>query len=134
MNLVEAKAKTLDAQAQVAAHVPDDQVASSRVNDTSSVLLPCDGGYYWPGHTSMSISGDLDTDELLSKVKADWETKIGWSVSEDTSVDGLRRLDLLDSDGTQLFVMFVDGGRTLDIASFSACFDFEGEPEYGVQY
>lgn len=134
MNLEEAKAKALAAQAEASSYVPEEYVATSTTAETSSVLFPCEGGYYWPGQTTMTLEGGLDTDSVLSSIKAAWEGKPGWTVKEDTIEGGERRLDLTDKDGTRLFVTFLDGGATFDLASFSACFEFNGEPEYGVRY
>lgn len=134
MNLEEAKAKTLTAQAEASSYVPEDFILTSTTDDVSSVLFACEGGYYWPGQTTMTLEGGLDTDSVLSSIKAAWEDKPDWTVKEDTIEGGERRLDLTDKDGTRLFVTFLDGGETFDLASFSACFEFDGEPEYGVRY
>ena len=42
-------------------------------------------------------------------------------------------MELLHEDGTQLLVSFWDGPESLQIDSFSACFEFP-EYEYGEKY
>jgi hypothetical protein len=55
------------------------------------------------------------------------------AVKDGTGPDGARRIDLLHSDGTHLFVFFVNRPEWLRVEGYSACFDFPGY-EYGEEY
>ncbi|MBD1542427.1 hypothetical protein G9E11_09240 [Arthrobacter sp. IA7] len=57
----------------------------------------------------------------------------GWNASDSTDKDGARVVELLHDDGTHLIVGIWDGPESLQIDSFSACFDFP-EYEYGEKY
>jgi hypothetical protein len=135
MTLEEAKTKTIALQAEVSSFVPEDFILTSTTAETSTVIFPCDaGGYYWPGQTTMTLKEGLDANSVLSEIIGAWEKKPGWSAKDQTINGDQRRLDLLEEDGTHLFVTFREGGLVFDLASFSPCFDLGSEPEYGRRY
>lgn len=133
ISLESAKSKLLAAQHEIINMVPGELAISVFENDTSS-LMSCRGEQKkWAGTGQVQLRPGLDRDDFLDGVKASFSDRSGWSAKDSKDNDGKRRVDLLHDDGTHLLVSFWDGPESLQIGSFSACFDFP-EYEYGEQY
>lgn len=134
MNLDEAKARTLAVQQEIVDLVPPSGVLDNYTKATSKVLWECDGGYYWPGHTTLKLDADVDRAAVVASIASRWQAAEGWTVGEETTDAGNPALDLKNSDGTRVFVVMDEAELTLDLSSYSPCFALEGGPQYGVEY
>jgi hypothetical protein len=133
LTLETAKSKLLAVQHGIIAMVPADLVVSVFENDTSS-LMPCRGEQKkWTGAGQVELRPGLDRTTFLDQVRDSLSGQPGWTATDGKDQDGNRRVDLLHDDGTHLLVSFWDGPESLQIGSFSACFDFP-EYEYGEKY
>ena len=133
ITLETAKSKLLAVQHEIIGMVPADLVVSVFANDRSS-LMPCRGEQKkWAGTGQVELLPGLDRTKFLDEVRESVSARPGWSATDGTDNDGSRRLDLLHDDGTQLLVSFWDGPESLQIGSFSACFEFP-EYQYGEDY
>lgn len=133
ITLETAKTKLLDVQHEIIGMVPADLVVSVFENDTSS-LMPCQGKQKrWAGTGQVGLRPGLDRTKFLDKVRDSLAGRSGWSATDGKAGDGSRRVDLLHDDGTRLLVSFWDGPESLQIGSFSACFEFP-EYQYGEEY
>ena len=133
VTLETAKSKLLAVQHGIIEMVPADLVVSVFENDTSS-LMPCRGEQKkWAGTGQVELRPGLDRTRFLDAVRESLSGRTGWSATDGTDNDGNRRVDLLHEDGTHLLVSFWDGPESLQIGSFSACFDFP-EYQYGENY
>ena len=128
-----AKSKLLAVQHEIIAMVPADMAVSVFENDTSS-LMPCRGEQKkWAGTGQVELLPGLDRTKFLDGLRDSVSARPGWSATDGKDNDGNRRVELLHEDGTQLLVSFWDGPESLQIDSFSACFEFP-EYEYGEKY
>ena len=133
LTLETAKSKLLAVQHEIIGMVPAGLVVSVFENDTSS-LMPCRGDQKkWTGAGQVELRPGLDRTTFLDQVRNSLSGRHGWSATDGKDQDGNRRVDLLHDDGTHLLVSFWDGPESLQIGSFSACFDFP-EYEYGEKY
>ena len=133
MTLEEAKTKLLTLQHQIIEMVPEELVVSVFENDSSG-LLNCRGDKKkWTGTGQVELQPGLDRDKFLDQVRDRTKDIQGWTVKDDSDSDGARTVDILHDDGTHLIVGIWDGPESLQIDSFSACFDFP-EYEYGEKY
>lgn len=133
MTLETAKSKLLAVQHEIIGMVPAEAAVSVFENDTSS-LMPCSGAQKkWAGTGQVELRPGLDRAKFLDKVRDSVSVRSGWSATEGKDNDGNRRLELRHEDGTQLLVSFWDGPESLQIDSFSACFEFP-EYQYGEKY
>ena len=133
ITLETAKSKLLAVQHEIIGMVPADVVVSVFENDTSS-LMPCRGEQKkWVGTGQVELLPGLDRTKFLDEVRDSLSGRPGWSATDGTDNDGNRRVELLHEDGTQLLVSFWDGPESLQIGSFSACFEFP-EYQYGEKY
>ena len=133
LTLETAKSKLLTVQHEIMGMVPADLVVSVFENDTSS-LMPCRGEQKkWAGTGQVELRPGLDRTKFLDQVRDSLSGQPGWSATDGKDNDGNRRVDLLHDDGTHLLVSFWDGPESLQIGSFSACFDFP-EYQYGEKY
>jgi hypothetical protein len=133
ISLESAKSKLLAAQREIIDMVPGELAISVFENDTSS-LMSCRGEQKkWVGTGQVQLRPGLGRDDFLDGVKASFSDRSGWSAKESKDNEGKRRVELLHEDGTHLLVSFWDGPESLQIGSFSACFDFP-EYEYGEEY
>jgi hypothetical protein len=133
ISLESAKSKLLAAQREIIDMVPGELAISVFENDTSS-LMSCRGEQKkWVGTGQVQLRPGLGRDDFLDGVKASFSDRSGWSAKESKDNEGNRRVELLHEDGTHLLVSFWDGPESLQIGSFSACFDFP-EYEYGEEY
>ena len=133
LTLETAKSKLLAVQHEIIGMVPAGLVVSVFENDTSS-LIPCRGDQKkWTGAGQVELRPGLDRTTFLDQVRNSLSGRPGWSATDGKDQDGNRRVDLLHDDGTHLLVSFWDGPESLQIGSFSACFDFP-EYEYGEKY
>lgn len=133
ITLETAKSKLLAVQHEIIEKVPADVAISIFENDTSS-LMPCRGEQKkWAGTGQVELLPGLDRTKFLDEVRDSVSARPGWSATDGTDNDGNRRVELLHEDGTQLLVSFWDGPESLQIDSFSACFDFP-EYQYGEKY
>jgi len=114
--------------------LPENAVLSTFAHDTSS-LMPCSGGdrRKWTGDAVAEVGAGVDRGAILDEVVELMAARDGWKVEDGATPHGARRIDLLHSDGTHLFVSFEDGPESLRVAGYSACFDFP-EYEYGEEY
>lgn len=133
ITLETAKSKLLAMQREIIEMVPAELVVSVFENDTSS-LMPCRGEEKrWAGTGQVELLPGLNRGTFLDDVRDSVGTRTGWTATESKDNDGDRRLDLRHEDGTQLVVSFWDGPESLQIGSFSACFEFP-EYQYGEKY
>jgi hypothetical protein len=133
ISLESAKSKLLAAQREIIDMVPGELAISVFENDTSS-LMSCRGEQKkWVGTGQVQLRPGLGRDDFLDGVKASFSDRSGWSAKDSKDNEGKRRVELLHEDGTHLLVSFWDGPESLQIGSFSACFDFP-EYEYGEEY
>lgn len=133
ITLEEAKTKVLDLQHQIVGRVPQDLVISVFESDASS-LMSCGGDRKkWTGTGQVELQPGLDRNKFLDEVRDSVSGQDGWNASDSTDKDGARIVNLLHDDGTHLIVGIWDGPESLQIDSFSACFDFP-EYEYGKKY
>lgn len=134
ISLESAKTKVMSSEQEILGLLPDGAVVSTFAHDTSS-LMPCTGGNLrkWTGDAVAELGASVDRSAFLDAVVELMEARDGWKVKDGTAPDGGRRLDLLHSDGTHLFVFFLDGPEALRVEGYSACFDFP-EYEYGEEY
>lgn len=113
--------------------VPADLAVSVFENDTSS-LMPCDGdAKKWAGTGQIELHPGLDRPSFLDEVRKIVSEEPGWTAKDRTDGQGERIVDFLHEDGTHLIVGFWDDPESLQVDSFSACFDFPGY-EYGEKY
>jgi hypothetical protein len=128
ITLETAKSKLLAVQHEIIEKVPAD------VAESISSLMPCRGEQKkWAGTGQVELLPGLDRTKFLDEVRESVSARPGWSATDGTDNDGNRRVELLHEDGTQLLVSFWDGPESLQIDSFSACFDFP-EYQYGEKY
>jgi hypothetical protein len=133
ITLQEAKTKVLTLQHQIVEQVPKDLVISVFESDSSG-LLSCGGDRKkWRGTGQVDLQPGLDREKFLDEVRDNVSGQAGWNASDSTDKDGARIVDLLHDDGTHLIVGIWDGPESLQIDSFSACFDFP-DYEYGEEY
>ena len=133
ITLETAKSKLLAVQHEIIGMVPAEVVVSVFENDTSS-LMPCRGEQKkWAGTGQVELLPGLDRTKFLDEVRDSLSGRPGWSATDGTDNDGNRRVDLLHDDGTHLLVSFWDGPESLQVDSFSACFEFP-EYQYGEKY
>lgn len=133
ITLEEAKTKVLSLQHQIVEQVPGDLVISVFESDSSS-LLSCGGDRKkWRGTAQVELQPGLDRNNFLDEVRDSLSGQDGWTASDSRDKDGVRVMDLLHDDGTHLIVGIWDGPESLQIDSFSACFDFP-EYQYGEKY
>lgn len=118
---------------EIASKVPEDYVVSRVAHDKSS-LMSCGGDKkQWTGATEVELNPGFDRDLFFDDLARSLSGRDGWDVNEDRDVNGERRLEVVNQDGTQLLISFYDAPETLRVAGFSACFDFP-EYEYGEEY
>jgi hypothetical protein len=134
ISLESAKTKVMSSEQEILGLLPGGAVLSTFAHDTSR-LMPCTDGdrRKWTGDAVAEVGAGVDRDAILDEVVELLEAKDGWTVKDGTAPDGARRIDLLHSDGTHLFVFFVGGPESLRVEGYSACFDFP-EYEYGEEY
>lgn len=133
VTLQEAKTKVLTLQHQIVEKVPKDLVVSVFESDSSS-LLSCGGDRKkWAGTGQVELKPGLDRDEYLDEVRDSMSGREGWKVRDGADKDGERVVELRHTDGTHVIVGIWDGPESVQISSFSACFDFP-EYEYGEKY
>ena len=133
ITLEEAKTKVLDLQHRVIEQVPEELVISVFESDSSS-LMSCGGDRKkWTGTGQVELHPGLDRNKFLDEVRDSVSGQGGWNASDSTDKDAARVVELLHDDGTHLIVGIWDGPESLQIDSFSACFDFP-EYEYGEKY
>lgn len=133
ITLEEAKTKVLSLQHRIIGMVPKDRVIDVFENDTSS-LMPCDGdAKKWAGTGQVELHPGMDRPSFLDEVRKVVSEEPGWTAKDRTDGQGERTVDLLHEDGTHLIVGFWDSPESLQIDSFSACFEFP-EYEYGEKY
>jgi hypothetical protein len=133
ITLEEAKTKVLGLQHRIIEQVPGDLVISVFESDSSS-LMSCGGDRKkWTGTGQVGLHPGLDRNKFLDEVRDSVSGQAGWKATDSTDKDGARIVDLLHDDGTHLIVGIWDGPESLQIDSFSACFDFP-EYEYGEKY
>jgi hypothetical protein len=134
VSLESAKSKVMSLEQEILGLLPENAVLSTFAHDTSS-LMPCAGGdrRKWTGEAVAEVGASVDRDAILDEVVELMAARGGWKVEDGTTPHGARRIDLLHSDGTHLFVSFEDGPESLRVAGYSACFDFP-EYEYGEEY
>lgn len=133
ITLEEAKTKVLDLQHRVIEQVPEELVISVFESDSSS-LMSCGGDRKkWTGTGQVELKPGLERNKFLDEVRDSVSGQGGWNASDSTDKDGARVVELLHDDGTHLIVGIWDGPESLQIDSFSACFDFP-EYEYGEKY
>ena len=133
ITLESAKSKLLAARHEIIEMVPGELAISVFENDTSS-LMSCRGEQKkWTGTGQVQLRPGLDRDKFLDDVKASFSGRPGWSATDSKDNDGGRRVELLHEDGTHLLVSFWNNPESLQIGSFSACFDFP-EYQYGEKY
>lgn len=95
--------------------------------------VAADGSGKWTGGAEAKLGQVVDREGFLDEVVKLMQAKDGWKVKDGTAPYGARRVDLLHSDGTHLFVFFLDHPESLRMEGYSACFDFP-EYEYGEKY
>ncbi|WP_258802829.1 hypothetical protein [Pseudarthrobacter sp. NS4] len=133
LRLESAKSSVMSAEQEILALLPADAILSTFAHDTSS-LMSCDGDRKkWVGDAVADLMPGVDRDAFLDEVAAAMDSRAGWKVSEDKTLDGDRSLGLLHEDGTHLMVAFQEAPESLRIAGYSGCFDFP-EYEYGEEY
>jgi hypothetical protein len=113
--------------------VPQERVISVFESETSGLLTYKGSQKKWHGTGQVELKPGLDRTAFLDGVRDDFAGREGWRVSERLDHDGARDVDLLAKDGTHLIVGIWDGPESLQIDSFSSCFDFP-EYEYGEEY
>jgi hypothetical protein len=133
ITLEEAKTKVLSLQHEIVQRVPEDLVISVFESNSSSLLSCGVDRKKWSGTGQVELRPGLDRNEFLDEVRESLSGQDGWTASDDTDKDGDRVVDLLHDDGTHLIVGIWDGPESLQVDSFSACFDFP-EYEYGEKY
>jgi hypothetical protein len=132
-SLESAKSKVMSLEQEIVQLLPQDAVTSTWANDSSS-LLRCEGERKkWAGDAVAELMPGVDRDGFLDEVAASMSGRTGWKVSEDTTPDGERSLELLHEDGTHVLVSFEESPESLRIVGYSACFDLP-EYEYGEKY
>lgn len=113
--------------------LPQDKIISRFAHDTSP-LMACSGEQRkWTGDAVAELGTSVQRDAFLDEVVEMMASRDGWTVKDGTAPNGARRIDLLHSDGTHLFVFFLKSPESLRVAGYSACFDFP-EYEYGEEY
>jgi hypothetical protein len=134
ITLESAKTKVMSSEQEILGLLPDNAVVSTFAHDTSS-LMRCteDDRHKWTGDAVAELGISVERDAFLDGVVDMMASKEGWAVKDGTAPDGARRLDILHSDGTHLFVFFLDNPESLRVEGYSACFDFP-EYEYGEKY
>lgn len=133
LTLEDAKTKVLTLQDEIVALVPQESVASIFVPDTSS-LMNCEGGRKkWTGVGQVELRAGLDKSAYLDQVRDVVSGRDEWAVKDKTNSHGERVVDLLHDDGTHLMVSIWGDPESVQIDSFSACFDFP-EYQYGEKY
>ncbi|MGN7249700.1 hypothetical protein [Arthrobacter sp. SAFR-014] len=124
----------MSSEQEILGLLPDHAVLSTFAHDTSSLMSCTDGERWkWTGDAVAEVGAGVDRDATLDEVVELMQARDGWTVKDGAAPDGARRIDLLHSDGTHLFVFFVDGPESLRVEGYSACFDFP-EYEYGEKY
>jgi hypothetical protein len=134
VSLESAKSKVMSLEQEILGRLPENAVLSTFAHDTSS-LMPCADGdrRKWTGDAVAEVGAGMDRGAVLDDVVQLMAARDGWKVEDGTTPHGARRIELLHSDGTHLFVFFVDGPESLRVEGYSACFDFP-EYEYGEKY
>lgn len=133
ITLEAAKSKLLALQHKIIEMVPADLVISVFENETSS-LMPCTGDQKkWTGTGQVELGPGLDRTTFLDDVRDMVSNEPGWTANDGADGDGARHVDIRHDDGTHLVVGIWDGPESLQIDSFSACFDFP-EYQYGKEY
>lgn len=134
VSLESAKNKVMSSEQEILNLLPGGAVLSTFIDDTSRLMSCADGNRLkWTGDAEATLGNAVDREGLLDEVVKLMQGKDDWKVKDGAAPDGARRLDLLHSDGTHLFVFFLDNPELLRVEGYSACFDFP-EYEYGEVY
>lgn len=134
VSLESAKTKVMSSEQEILALLPGSSVVSTFTDNTSRLMSCTDGNRRkWTGDAEAKLGNAVDREGFLDEVVQHMQAKDGWKVKDGTAPDGARRLDLLHSDGTHLFVFFLDSSESLRVEGYSACFDLP-EYEYGEEY
>lgn len=133
ITLEEAKTKVLSLQHRIIGMVPKELVIDVFENDTSS-LMPCDGdAKKWAGTGQVELHPGMDRQGFLDEVRSIVSGEPGWTAKDRTDGEGEHAVDLLHEDGTHLIVGFWNNPESLQVDSFSACFEFP-QYQYGEKY
>ena len=133
ITLETAKSKLLAVQHEIIGMVPADVVVSVFENDTSS-LMPCRGEQKkWVGTGQVELLPGLDRTKFLDEVR---DSLSGRSAGPRRTARTTTVIAGWISSMTTApicLVSFWDGPESLQIGSFSACFEFP-EYQYGEKY
>ncbi len=134
MDLSAAKAQSLAVEKQVAGDIPAADVASVDQLTSSLTLFDCPGGFRWPGRTTVTLASGVDPEQVIASLGPQWSGKKGWTVTRDTTPDGLPRVQLVNADGAEFLISIEDHKTTIQVESRSACFALPGGRVPGMQY
>ena len=125
MDLQTAKGIAMAMEDETAALVPVENVGDQTQTQKAHLLGCANDQLAWPGRTTVTLIGDVDSEAMIEIIAAAWEKKDGVVVERRKTRQGAPRVDMTGAQGDFYSASIGAPGTELKITSFSPCFDLE---------
>ena len=125
MDLQTAKGIAMAMEDETAALVPVENVGDQTQTQKAHLLGCANDQLAWPGRTTVTLTGDVDSEAMIEIIASAWEKKDGVVVERRKTRQGAPRVDMTGAQGDFYSASIWAPGTELKITSFSPCFDLE---------